>query len=502
MTQNRTGRTIALAGLATTTALLLGGCGSTADAAEGSGEDRIRVAFMQPPKVAMNPFSDDAFKLSRLSSAETLVKLNERIEPEPLLATGWERPDDLTWVFTLRDDVTFHDGAPFTAESVKNTLDLAGASSLSPRALSSVELTTEVTGEHEVTITTDVPDAMLPNRLASPQLSIFSEAAYLEDGTVTPLGTGTGPFELTEINGSTTLTLERYDDYWGDVALASGIDASFVPDGTARAAALRSSEADVAETVPISQLSLLDEDVIHEVFMPRTTHIALNTESGPFADPAVRAAARESVDPKKIADTIYEGYADPAVGILGPAVPWAAEKRGDIESSTEPAEIDGVEITLATYTDRAENPEIAVQVEAQLEAAGFVVTQDVREYAHMEQDMLGGAFDAVIVSRNTMLDTGDPLLAITQDFSCDGGNNVSQLCDPEVDKILRDGFRHEPGEERQEATMAGEAAILRTGATIPLVHERVIQGEPGTFTDFARDPLERTLVTQYTRSAE
>ncbi|MFT3796864.1 ABC transporter substrate-binding protein [Microbacterium sp.] len=494
----------ALASLTIAAALLLGGCagsggsGTTGDTGGETGGDRIRVAFMQPPKAAMNPFSDDAFKLSRLSAAETLVRLDENIQPQPLLATGWERVDDLTWVFTLRDDVVFHDGTPFDAAAVKNTLDRAGESGLSPRALSGIHLTVEVTAGDEVTVVTDVADAMLPNRLASPQLSILSAAAYGDDGTVTPLGTGTGPFEITAIEGSTTMTLERFDDYWGDKAIASGIDASFVPDGTARAAALRSSEADVAETIPVSQISLLDPDMVHEVFMPRTTHLALNTASGPFSDPAVRAAARAAIDATQIADTVYEGHADPAVGILGPAVPWAADKRGDTTSPVQPADVHGVEITLATYTDRAENPEIAVQIEAQLEAAGFVVTQDVREYAHLEQDMLGGAFDAVIVSRNTMLDTGDPLSAIMQDFSCDGGNNIAQLCDPEIDRILKDGLQYEPGAEREDATMAAETAILRLNATIPLVHERVVQGELGTFTGFARDPLERTLITQYT----
>ncbi|MFT4232158.1 MAG: ABC transporter substrate-binding protein [Leucobacter sp.] len=491
-----------LLAVAAATALALSGCANGQAGAASEEGGRIRVAFMQPPKAAMHPYSDDAFKYSRLSAAETLVRLDEDAGPEPLLATGWEKVDDLTWVFTLRDDVTFQDGAHFDAEAVKTTIDHASASATPPRALKGVKLTTEATGEYEVTITTDIADAMLPNRLASPQFSIFSPAAYgAADGSVNTIGTGTGPFELTEINGSSTLTLERYDDYWGDVAIAEGIDASFVPDGTARAAAIRAGEADVAETIPVSQVSLLDPETVNEVYMPRTTHIALNTESGPFADPAVRAAARAAIDQDAIAATIYEGYADPAIGLLGPALPWAADLRGDVDSSTPPATVDGVEITLATYTDRAENPEIAVQAQAQLEDAGFVVKQDVREYANMEEEMLNGGFDAVILSRNTMIDTGDPLSALMQDFSCDGGNNVSQLCLPELDTIFTDGLKHEPGAERQKATMAAEAMVLQNSATIPITHERVIQGELGTWVGFERDPFERRLVTEHTKPA-
>lgn len=294
------------------------------------------------------------------------------------------------------------------------------------------------------------------------------------------------------------MTLDRYDDYWGEKSKTKGIDASFVPDGTARAAAIRSKEADVAETIPISQVGLLDPKAVNEVFMPRTTSVSLNTKEGPLKDPHVRAAARAAVDNKQIADTVYEGHADRAVGLLGPAVPWAEELRGDVESKSEPAKVDGVEITLATYTDRAENPEIAVQIEAQLEAAGFKVKQDVREYANMEKELLGGSFDAVVVSRNTMLDTGDPLSALAQDFGCDGGNNIAQFCSEELDKVLKDGLGQPAGAEREKATMKAEELALQADAAIPLVHERVIQGELGTMEGFARDPLERTLVTEQT----
>lgn len=503
MSKNTSRRVAAALALTGSAALLLSGCFSGGGGGNGGdGDERIQVAMMQPPKSNLNPFSDDAFKLSRWSTGETLVRLNEDIEIEGLLATEWDQTDDRTWVFTLRDDVTFHDGTPFNAESVKNTLDRAMQATPPPRALNGVALTTEATGEFEVTITTDVVDPLLPNRLASPQMSILAEAAYKDDGTVSPVGTGTGPFVLTDVNGSTTATLDRFEDYWGEPAAAAGIDASFVPDGAARAGSLRSGEVDVAETIPVSQIGLLDEGTAHEVQQTRTTYVALNTKSGAFADQAVRAAARDAVDPEGIVEGVYEGHADPATGLLGPAIPWAADLRGDVASSAKAGDVSGTKITLATYTDRAELPEIAVQLEKQLEDAGFDVTQDVREYVNMEKDMLGGGFDAVIYSRNTLLDTGDPLSFLAQDFMCGGGTNVAQLCDDEVDKLIAAGQELPVGEDRQKATMAAEAAILQLDAAIPLVHDRVVQGEAGTFEGVVRDPLERLLITEKTRPVE
>lgn len=494
-------RAAAIVALAASAGMLLAGCAGGSGSAGGTGSDRIRVVMMQPPTAGLSPFSDDVAKLSRWSTGETLVRLDESLNIVPLLATEWTQPDPLTWVFTLREGVTFHDGTKLDAAAVKNSLDRAVAATPPPRALDGVTITSiEVTGDLEVTVKTDAPDSLLINRLASPQLSIFAAKAYAPDGTVSPVGTGTGPFVLKEVGGTTTATLDRFDDYWGDKALAAGIDVSFVPDGAARAAALRSGEADVAESIPVSQVPLLDPTMANQVVMPRSTMIALNSTTGAFADAGVRAAARAAVDPSVLVDTVFEGQATVAGGILGGAIPWADKLRGDVASQTPPAKVDGVKITLATYSDRAELPEVAVQVQKQLEDAGFVVTQDVREYVNMEKEMLSGGFDAVIYSRSTLLDTGDPLSFLASDFSCAGGFNIARLCDPAVDAIIKQG-QGLTGQDRQKATMQAEAAILQRDAAIPLVFNTVVQGEAGTWTGIVRDPLERRLITEYTKPA-
>jgi peptide/nickel transport system substrate-binding protein len=53
---------------------------------------------------------------------DALVKKDEHYELQPWLATSWEQPDALTWVFHLRDGVRFHDGRPLEAEDVAYTI--------------------------------------------------------------------------------------------------------------------------------------------------------------------------------------------------------------------------------------------------------------------------------------------------------------------------------------------------------------------------------------------
>ncbi|MFD0205854.1 MULTISPECIES: ABC transporter substrate-binding protein [Saccharothrix] len=476
-------------------ALLLTGC--FAPSAEPSG-GRIKLAMLQPPRSGLTPFSDDAFKLSRWSTAETLVTLDADGNARSGLATGWRRISDHAWEFTVRQGVTFHDGTALTAAAVTNTLTRATAATPKPRILDGVQLTAETVGD-TVVVTTATPDPLVPQRLSSPQLAILAASAYRADGKVDPVGTGTGPFELVAVNGTTTATLDRYDGYWGEKAAAAGIDVSFVPDGTARAAAIRGGEAHIAEAVPVSQAALLDPATISEVPMPRTNTLYLNTKAGPFRDRGLRAAAREAIDADEIVRSVYEGRADVAEGLLGPALPWAAAGRTPLTGRTGAADPKGTAITLATFSDRAELPEVASVLQQQLEDAGFTVTQVVREYAHIEEDALAGKFDAFILSRATVLDSGDPVAYVQSDFTCAGSFNIAQLCDGDVDAAVRTAAATEAGDGRRAAILAAEAAVLRTDAAIPMLHERVIQGDATSVVDSAKDPRERTLITSATR---
>ncbi|MFD5265900.1 ABC transporter substrate-binding protein [Streptomyces sp. NPDC058335] len=490
-------RLLPVPALAAASALLSGcfsGDGTTAGSGGADGK-RVRLAMMQPPRSGLSPLSDDAFKLSRWSTAETLVKLDAAGDAQPALATGWQR-DGRTWRFEIRDGVTFHDGTKLDAEAVVRSLTRAAGASPKPRILDGVELTAKAADADTVTVTTAADDPLVPQRLSSPQLAVLAAKAYTGK-TVNPVGAGTGPFELTKVNGTSSATLDRYDAYWGGKAKAPGIDVRFVPDGTARAAALRSGEADIVEAVPVSQAALLDEDLVTEVPMPRTNTLYLNTGKGAFKDASLRAAAREAIDAESIVNGVYEGRADVAEGLLGPALPWAAGLRTPV-TRTKAGDPAGRTVTIGTFTDRAELPEVAAALQQQLQKAGFTVKLDVREYANIESDALAGEFDAFILSRATVLDSGDPAAYLHSDFASDGSFNIAQLKDPSVDAQLRKAGATPAGDARRKAVIAAEAAVLATDAAVPMLHERVIQGDAAGVVGAAHDPRERELVTAAT----
>ncbi|MFF2011903.1 ABC transporter substrate-binding protein [Streptomyces sp. NPDC058195] len=479
---------------------------SSSDGSGGSGGgkagQRLRVVMAFPPAQAMSPYGDDAVTLSRLAVTEGLTALDADGTPEPALATSWKRDNDRTWTFTLRE-ARFQDGTALDSAAVARSLRAAEKASPKPRVLSDTRLTVVTPDARTVTITTAAPDPLLPQRLANPSLTILSGAAYT-GGRVNPAGHATGPFTLTRVNGAVSATLGRNDSYWGTKAKAPGIDVKFVADGTARANALRTGAADVAEYVPLSQAPLLGDGLVHEFPSARTNGLSLNTRHGVFADPAMRAAAREAIDSAALVKGVYEGRADTARGLLGPGVPWAAADRTAPTHRAKAASRAQVartkQIVLATYTNRPELPEVATVVQQQLTARGFTVKQVVRDYAQLEADALAGRFDAFIQARNTLLDTADPVSYLASDFTCDGSFVISQLCDERVDAAVGKAAALAGTEARHRAEMAAEADILGTDALVPLLHERFVQGyDDSRVHGVSLDPMERTLITADTR---
>ncbi|MCP2245928.1 peptide/nickel transport system substrate-binding protein [Lentzea aerocolonigenes] len=481
---------------------LLTGCFVSSGSGTSDGSARLRVALAVPPAQALSPFSNDATVLSKLSVAEGLTALNAEGAAAPALATSWSRKDATTWSFELRK-ATFHDGTEVTAESVVAALGHAAAAKVKPRVLSDVTLTAKADDADTVMISTTNPDPVLPLRLASPALGILAAKAYAQDGTVSPVGTGTGAFKISKLNGKSSATLDRFDGYWGGRAKLAGVDVTWVADGTARANALRSGEADVAEWIPTSQAELLAGDTRHDVPSVRTDSLVLNTGDGIFADATLRAAARAAVDSSAVVGPVFGGYADAAKGLFGPAVGWAADKRvavtGRADAATDvKAKTAGRTLRLATYTNRAELPEVATVLQQQLEKAGFTVQQDVREYTQMEADLLAGRYDALVFSRVTLLDTGDAVAFLASDFTSTGVYNIARLKDAKVDQAIAAAAQESDTALRQQKIMQAEAEILRTDAVVPLVHEKAVQGISTRVENVALDPRERTLITAAT----
>ena len=253
----------------------------------------------------------------------------------PALAASWETSDDgLVWTFTLRDDVTFHDGEKLSADAVQASLErftVDGSTLSAPRWYGSSRVVDPLTWE----LTLAQPTANVLQQLSNPDIPILSAGSIekFDDGDRCADPTtivGTGPFVATSYQKGASVTLSRNDDYeWGpDFAAHSGpanlaeVEIRFVPEASARIGALTSGQADAAASIPPLNAEQVEESGDFALSSAPATGVPfvapLNTTAGPTADIRVRQALRAAVDIDGIIDTIYKGRYDRAWTPLAP----------------------------------------------------------------------------------------------------------------------------------------------------------------------------------------
>lgn len=482
-----------------TLAFALSGCASTANGQgdQATSKPRLRYAYAFTPVAALSPYSDDAVTSYGVGATETLTALDSAGTPQPSLATSWRQVDPTTWRFTLRSGVSFQDGTPMSSQAVADSLTHATKARPLPRSLTGTALTITPDGTTTITVRTKRPDPIVVQRLSSPELAILAPSAYRDPNAPTPVGTGTGPYTITRLNGTTSVVLEANARYWGGTPALAGVDLSFVADGASRSSALRAGEVDLAQALPASTLGQLSDDDVLAVPLPRTVSVHLIQTSRVFSQPGLREAAREAIAKVDLAGTIYDGHADRATGLFAPKVStWAQDRPAPrYPSAVSP---DGRRITLATFSDRPEMSEIATALADALRKSGFQVKVVVQEYNQLESAFLDGTYDAVIMSRSYGQDTADPVSYLQTDFGCAGTYNISRFCDKAVDAELAKAAALTDVSRRDTAALAVEGTLLSDVSVVPLVHDRTQFGVKPRLSGLAEDPWERAVITAKT----
>ena len=140
----------------------------------------------------------------RYGIGETLFHYSDAMEIEPWLATEYENPDDLTWIITLRDDVSFSSGRKMDGEAVKECLE--HLIEVHERARGDLMIDSITAEGQTVTIKTQVPKPTLLNYLSDPYGCIIDmQAGITEDGIVT----GTGPYQVVSLTSGEKLELKK-----------------------------------------------------------------------------------------------------------------------------------------------------------------------------------------------------------------------------------------------------------------------------------------------------
>lgn len=252
---------------------------------------------------------------------ESLLRLNPDFSLTPSLAESFEHPTPTTWVYSIRDGVTFHDGTALTAADVVASLSrhLDPAVGSSWYSVYQNVAAIEQTGDREVTVTMNTPDSQF-NLAMGGSAGVIESAATLEaKGADYGNSTGgvncTGPFALAEWKSGESITLTRYEDYWDDSlrARAGEVEFVFMGDATARVNALKSGSVDGSWLTPIDAVEQLRASEKGDALFAPTTavgQLVVSDLEGPLGDVRVRKALMLALDRDGILQAAVRGVGE------------------------------------------------------------------------------------------------------------------------------------------------------------------------------------------------
>ena len=407
---------------------------------------------------------------------DTLVVQNESLEIEPGLAESWEAVSDTSWVFNIRDGVTWHNGDALTAHDIVWTYErFRSLPAQSAFLLDSVESVTAV-DDSTVQIDLAYPFAPILNHLAHSSLGIMNqnavEAAGADYGTSVVVGTG--PFVFDSWQTADRVVLQRNDSWWGGEVLPETLVFRPIPEGSVRGIELETGGVDIAYTLPPSAArSVESSDGVHleAVRTLSTAYIGFNVEVEPFDNPLVRQAINHAVDVDLIVDTIYTGQAVRANSPISSDVFGANQ---DLEPYTYDPELarellaeagygDGFSTSIWT-NDNPQRVEIAQIVQAELANIGIQVDVQIVEWGTYLDETAAGLHDMFILGWVTV--TGDAdygLYALFHSSQAGASGNRTFYANDRVDELL-DAARVETDPDQRVALYAEAQEIIQEDA--------------------------------------
>lgn len=395
----------------------------------------------------------DGWLMSIYGISENLYRLDENIEPQPWIAESVETPDENTWVFTIRDGVTFSNGKTVDAKAVKACFERTYEKN--ERADSTLKIKSMEADGMKFTIVTPEPNPTLLNDLCDPLLGIY-------DATEEPdeeLGVScTGPYVATSFTAMTDVKMRANENYWGGAPKADTVELKIIDDQDALDMALANGEIDLIaqETANgASKFTDTSKYTTDTVTTTRANFLSFNLKTEGLDDLAVRQAINYCIDREGYADVVYQGFATPCYGIYPDNLAFGgtdglnltvdsydADKAKEILADAGYQDTDGdgildkdgvnLSFKVLTYSYNDNCIQLADMLQAELSQIGIelsIETQDV-----LDDPLASGDFDLAILNY-AMAPIGTPSYFINMLFTTGASNNYGGYSNEKVDAL-------------------------------------------------------------------
>ncbi len=434
----------------------------------------------------------------------------------PWLAEEWSVSDDGTvYTFTLRDDVTFHDGEPFDAAAVKANFDrIAAPETKSAQAAAMLGgefyAGTDVIDAQTVAVRFTQPYAPFLQAASTANLGFYSPTVLETAADRLSAGgpgvtVGTGPFVLTDVVPEQEIVFTRNADYaWGPngggAPQLETLRVSLLPEASVRAGVASAGEADVVSQLPPNLVGGLGGDLRVDAneYPGLPYSLFLNEAYGVFADPLVREAFSRAIDIDAAVEEIYFGQFPRAWSILGSTTPgyddalegtWPfdaeranalldqagwTEKGADGVRTKDGQRLSARWIAWTPVPD--DRAALGNAIQSDLAAVGFEIVRETLEPGAYNEQYEPKTFDVTDWGYSGV----DPDL-LRNHLHTDGFQNASQVSDPALDALLESGVTTADPAERaaiyrevQQWNAAHNAIVpLYSPSLITAVNDRV-----------------------------
>ncbi len=439
-----------------------------------------------------------------ISLFDSLLSMAPDTTLHPGLASAWAANDDYTeFTFTLREDVTFHDGAPFTAAAVKASFDHI----VSDDVLESGGKTLLV--DHQYTATEVVDDYTAVVKFAASYPTFLRDAArqWLSISSPTALETygteygrnpvGTGPFRFVKWDAQSQVVLERNPDYaWAPEfashqgpALLDQVIFRFLPEAATRVTAFETGEILVASEPPALDaiaLSEAGEGVLETFAQPGIPAIMMiNTEKAPTDDVNVRKAMILSLNQEEFVQTAFQQLGLPSYSVLSPTTWSFDEEAANLyrHNAEEAARLlaesgwtdsdgdgildkDGEKLTIDYITSPIWEEAFNELLAGYLTQAGFDVQMRAMDDAGIAAEGAAGNYNMLYIYW-TRADPS-PLRILFHSDNIDGGAAYTRFRNAELDSALADGDTQTDEAVREQDYVTAQRIIMENALVLPM----------------------------------
>ncbi|KAB2761594.1 ABC transporter substrate-binding protein [Brucella anthropi] len=254
---------------------------------------------------------------------EALFRLADDGKVEPVLSKDYSVSDDgLTYTFKLQPGVTFHSGAPLTSKDVKFSIErVAAPESKSSRKSSLKTISAVETPDDETVIV----------KLSSRSISLPYNLSYVwvvndEAKDLQSKEDGTGPYELEDWRRGSSLSMTRFDKYWGAKPKNGEVVFQYFTDASALNNALLTGSVDIITSVQspdsLAQFKDNPDFTVSEGQSTTKLLLAYNDRIAPFDNVKVRKALARAIDDQKLLKAVWGDYGTLIGSFVPPTDPW------------------------------------------------------------------------------------------------------------------------------------------------------------------------------------